>query len=130
MAREAAMRMYMDDVAAEEARVAAAWELIDGDEMDVDDGDEEEEEEAEDDDDKEEAEDDDDKEEVEDDDDKKEAEDYAKLRAAEAVIHVASTQREVELAAHGTTELKEHRLGRSSSRRPWHAQRWSLPGRR
>jgi hypothetical protein len=113
--------MYMDDVAAEEARVAAAWELVDGDEMEVDDGDEAEEEEAEDDDDKEEA---------EDDDDKEEAEDYAKLRAAEAVIHVASTQREAELAAHGTTKLEEHRLGRSSSRRPWHAQRWSSPGRR
>jgi hypothetical protein len=84
VAREAAARMYMDDAAtgeervADAASVAAAWELINGDETEVQDGD---------------------------DDDK--AEDDVELCVVKAAIRVASTQREAKLAACAAMELEE-----------------------
>jgi hypothetical protein len=84
VAREASTKMYMDYAAAEEDRVADAaevasmWELIDGDETEVEDGDDEEEEE----------------------------EHEAELYATEATIHTASAHREAELAASAVAELR------------------------
>jgi hypothetical protein len=86
VAHETVVRMYMDDAAAEEAHMAddasvtATCELVDGEEMEVEDGDDEE-----------------------------EAEDDAEVRAAEAAIRVASAQREAEVAARAAVELEEHR---------------------
>jgi hypothetical protein len=86
IAREAEAQMYMDVVAAEEehaataAEVAAAWVLVDGDKMEVED------------------------------DDEAEAERDAKLRVAEAAIHTTFAQREAELAERATAESLERRI--------------------
>jgi hypothetical protein len=86
VARQAAARMYMDDATTGEERVAnaasvaAAWELIDSDKTEVQDGDN---------------------------DDK--AEDDVELCVLKAAIRVASTQREAELAACAAMELEERR---------------------
>jgi hypothetical protein len=84
VAREAVARMYMDNAAtgeervADAASVAAAWELIDGDETKVHDGDDQ-------------------------------AEDDIELYVVKAAIRAASTQREAELAACAAMELEERR---------------------
>jgi hypothetical protein len=82
VAREASAKMYMDDAAAEEDRVADAaevastWELVNGDETEVEDGEDEEEEHD------------------------------AELYATEAAIHAASAHREAEMAARAMAELR------------------------